>query len=68
MDKIEHLELHRAYVACFNVPDWSNLRNFSGNEITYNGHQIGWSGYRALLEKDFHEIPDLELKISASDF
>jgi predicted ester cyclase len=27
--------------------------------VCYNGQQIGILGYREMLERDFHEIPDL---------
>jgi predicted ester cyclase len=31
--------------------------------VHYNGQQIGLSGYRQMLERDFHEIPDLHFNI-----
>ena len=32
------------------------------NEVSHNGRLLGLVGYRAMLEKDFTEIPDLEFK------
>jgi predicted ester cyclase len=31
--------------------------------VSHNGQQIGLSGYRKMLEWDFHEIPDLHFHI-----
>ena len=31
--------------------------------MRYNGQRIGLSGYRAMLERDFDEIPDLQFNI-----
>lgn len=39
------------------------LGSFVGDDVKYNGEQIGLSGYREMLERDFREIPDLRFEI-----
>jgi len=62
-------DLYRDYIACLNKQDWPRLEQFVHNKLYYNGQQIEISGYRAMLEKDFHEIPDLyfEVQLLISD-
>jgi predicted ester cyclase len=63
MNKTDLSDIYRDYIACLNNQDWSNLGKFVQNEVSYNSKQIGLSGYRALLENDFREIPDLYFNI-----
>jgi predicted ester cyclase len=56
-------EIYREYIACLNEQDWPRLEQFVHNEVSHNGHQIGLSGYRKMLEKDFSDIPDLRFTI-----
>ncbi len=56
-------ELYRRYIACLNQRDWSKLNRFVDNRVYYNGQQIGLSGYREMLERDFREIPDIHFNI-----
>jgi predicted ester cyclase len=63
MDEINLSEVYRGYIACLNKQDWSKLGVFVGDDVKYNGQQIGLSGYREMLEKDFREIPDLRFEI-----
>lgn len=56
-------DVYRAYLACLNTQDWPNLGQFIGDEVYYNGQQVGLSGYREMLEKDFEAIPDLHFNI-----
>jgi predicted ester cyclase len=56
-------EVCRAYIACLNTQDWSNLGRFVGDNVKYNGQPIGLPGYREMLEKDFREIPGLCFEI-----
>ena len=51
--------LYRAYIACLNAQDWPNLGAFVDDEAIHNGRRLGLAGYRAMLERDFDEIPDL---------
>ena len=54
---------YRAYIACLNRQDWENLRQFVADDARHNGRLLGLAGYRAMLERDFEEIPDLEFNI-----
>ena len=55
--------IYRDYIACLNKQDWPKLDQFVDDNVHYNGRLIGLSGYRAMLEKDFSEIPDLHFDI-----
>ena len=49
--------------ACLNRQDWANLGEFVADDARHNGRPFGLIGYRAMLENDFEEIPDLEFNI-----
>lgn len=55
--------LYQAYIACLNRQDWTALGQFVDDDVTHNGRRFGLSGYRAMLEKDFSDIPDLHFTI-----
>lgn len=55
--------IYRSYIACLNARDWPSLGSFVHAGAHYNGRRIGLSGYRAMLEKDCDEIPDLHFDI-----
>jgi predicted ester cyclase len=57
------VDLYRAYVACLNRQDWENLHRFVADDARHNGRPFGLAGYRAMLEHDFEEIPDLRFNI-----
>ena len=63
MIKTDLSAIYRDYIACLNKQDWPTLGHFVHHEVNYNGQQIGLSGYRRLLERDFSEIPDLHFNI-----
>ncbi|MDR1374336.1 MAG: ester cyclase [Treponema sp.] len=63
MNKIDLSNIYRDYIACLNKQDWSKLEQFVQDDVYYNNRQIGLSGYRKMLEKDFSEIPDLYFNI-----
>lgn len=63
MRRDELSDIYRGYIACLNQQDWSTLGRFVGEDAHYNGQRIGLSGYRVMLERDFHEIPDLRFEI-----
>ena len=63
MTKTDLSDVYRDYIACLNKQDWPRLEQFVRDEVYYNGRRIGLSGYRGMLERDFHEIPDLYFKI-----
>jgi predicted ester cyclase len=56
-------DLYRGYIACLNRQDWPNLHQFVADDVRHNGRPFGLAGYRAMLERDFEEIPDLEFHI-----
>jgi predicted ester cyclase len=55
--------VYRAYVDCLNRQDWPNLHRFVAEDARHNGRAFGLAGYRAMLERDFEEIPDLQFNI-----
>ncbi|OXC76471.1 ester cyclase [Caballeronia sordidicola] len=63
MDKIDLSTVYRGYIACLNKQDWLQLGQFVHEDVHYNDQRIGLSGYRAMLERDFSEIPDLYFNI-----
>ena len=69
LSNLKRLRYHRVrstspdYIACLNQQDWPKLEQFVHDEVSHNGERIGISGYRKMLEKDFHEIPDLHFNI-----
>jgi predicted ester cyclase len=63
MSNADLSDLYRGYIACLNEQDRPKLARFVHDEASYNGRPIGISGYRAMLERDFREIPDLYFDI-----
>src|ERR1700692_236724 len=63
MIKSDLSNVYRGYIACLNQQDWPKLEQFVHDEVYYNGQRIGLAGYREMLERDFHEIPDLYFNI-----
>jgi predicted ester cyclase len=53
----------QGYIDCLNRQDWDHLGHFVHPDVTYNGEVVGLAGYRAMLERDFREIPDLAFRI-----
>lgn len=70
--KTELSEIYRNYIACLNRQDWATLGQFVDEDAIHNGRRFRLSGYRAMLENDFAEIPDLcfniELLLSDPSF
>jgi predicted ester cyclase len=56
-------DLYRDYIACLNAQDWPNLHRFVADDARHNGRPFGLAGYRAMLERDFDDIPDLKFNI-----
>ncbi|WP_284270264.1 ester cyclase [Bradyrhizobium iriomotense] len=63
MAKSDLAEIYRNYIACLNRQDWQALGQFVHDDVSHNAKPIGLAGYRAMLERDFREIPDLRFKI-----
>ena len=55
--KTDLSDIYRSYIACLNAQDWPKLGQFVATNASHNGQQIGLSGYRAMLENDFDDIP-----------
>jgi predicted ester cyclase len=51
--------IYQGYLACLNDQDWARLGEFVHEKAIHNGKVLGLRGYRAMLERDFEEIPDL---------
>ena len=56
-------KIYQDYIACLNKQDWQKLNQFVDDGVYYNDQLIEISGYRAMLEKGFREIPDLYFHI-----
>lgn len=63
MHEIDLTQIYRNYIACLNEQDWPNLEEFVHDDVIHNGRRMGLAGYRAMLERDFDEIPDLHFNI-----
>ena len=64
MNGEELAEFYRAYIACLNDRDWPALPRFVHAEARHNGRPLGVAGYRAMLEQDVRDIPDLRFGIA----
>ena len=56
-------QIYRDYIACLNAQDWAKLATFVHDDVIHNGRQFGLAGYRAMLENDFEQIPDLKFNV-----
>ncbi|MET4069240.1 putative ester cyclase [Bradyrhizobium sp. S3.2.6] len=63
MTPAELANIYRNYIACLNRQDWPALGRFVHDEVAHNARPLGLAGYRAMLEQDFREIPDLRFNI-----
>ncbi|EJK85943.1 SnoaL-like domain-containing protein [Agrobacterium rhizogenes] len=63
MVKTDLSDIYRGYIACLNAQDWARLGQFVDDDVSHNGQNVGISGYRQMLERDFSEIPDLRFAI-----
>lgn len=63
MTKTDLSERYRAYIACLNAQDWENLGQLVHKDVRHNNRSLGLVGYRAMLEENFVEIPDLHFNI-----
>jgi predicted ester cyclase len=52
-------EQYRAYLDCLNRQAWDELDRHVDERVRHNGRPFGLAGYRAMLVRDFDEIPDL---------
>jgi len=63
MTRAELADLYRGYIDCLNRRDWGELGRFVAEDARHNGKALGLAGYRAMLERDCEEIPDLRFDI-----
>ena len=63
MTRNQLADLYLGYIDCLNRQDWNRLGDFVHPEVAYNAKVVGLEGYRAMLERDFREIPDLVFHI-----
>ena len=63
MNRTDLASIYRDYIACLNAQAWPKLEQFVHEDVYYNDQRIGLPGYREMLERDFHEIPDLHFAI-----
>jgi predicted ester cyclase len=63
MTRDDLADLYRDYIACLNRQDWPSLQRFVADEVQHNCRRLGLPGYRAMLERDFQDIPDLHFYI-----
>ena len=54
---------YRRYIDVLNRRDWPALGEFVADEVTHNGRSFGLAGYRAMLESNYREIPDLHFHV-----
>ncbi|MBB4274707.1 ester cyclase [Rhizobium mongolense] len=63
MNRAELSAIYRGYITCLNARDGQRLGRFVGDDVRHNGRRLGLAGYRAMLERDFEEIPDLRFDV-----
>ncbi|OZI19212.1 ester cyclase [Bordetella genomosp. 9] len=63
MTKNELEARYTDYIACLNRQDWTSLGRYVHDDVWHNGRPLGLPGYRAMLEKDLEQIPDLRFHI-----
>ncbi|ALX15636.1 ester cyclase [Burkholderia cepacia JBK9] len=54
---------YRAYIDCLNRQDWAALGEYVSDDVIHNDRPLGLAGYRAMLEQDYRDIPDLRVEI-----
>jgi predicted ester cyclase len=64
MNSADLAALYRNYIACLNRQDWPALGQFVHDDVVHNGRPLSLAGYRAMLEQDFRDIPDLHFDIA----
>jgi predicted ester cyclase len=63
LDSSSLSNLYRAYIDCLNRQDWGELGQYVDEGVERNGRPLKLAGYRAMLLKDFEDIPDLRFNI-----
>ena len=55
--------IYDRYIACLNARDWDRLGEFVADDAIHNGRRLGVDGYRAMLEENCRDIPDLRFDL-----
>ncbi|MBN6151572.1 ester cyclase [Xanthomonas sp. AmX2] len=63
MRESELVSVYRRYIDCLNDRNLDRLGEFVDQDVEYNGDRIGLMGYRAMLEGNYRDIPDLRFAI-----
>ena len=63
MSNVDLEATYRDYITCLNKQDWTNLGQFVHEDVHHNGKPLGLDVYRAMLEADYEQIPDLHFNI-----
>ena len=63
MNTDELARRYRRYIDVLNRRDWATLGEFVADDAVHNGRPLGLAGYRAMLEQDVRDIPDLQFRI-----
>lgn len=63
MTRDDLADIYRAYITCLNRRDWPALGQFVHDEVAHNARPLGLQGYRAMLEQNVRQIPDLQFHI-----
>lgn len=63
MTKADLSAIYRDYIACLNRRAWAELGRFVHDDVIHNDRSFGLAGYRAMLERDVEEIPDLFFEV-----
>lgn len=65
------VQAYTDYIDCLNARDWATLERHVAGEVAHNARRLGLAGYRAMLEEDVRQIPDLrfnaELLVNGAD-
>ena len=56
-------DLYGAYIDCLNRQDWARLGDYVGEAVEHNGRRLWLPGYRAMLVRDYEQIPDLRFDL-----
>lgn len=57
------IDFYDRYIACLNARDWDRLGEFVAADAVHNGRRLGVDGYRAMLEENCRDIPDLRFNV-----
>lgn len=64
MEKPALVKFYEQYINCLNIRNWDDLHLFVHGRLLYNKQPIQLSDYRAMLEQNYRDIPDLRFQIA----